>query len=66
METIQEILNFSVGTLTVGNVISAIVIFVICHIVIKYLMGPVERVLDKLKVDMIPARLSAYRPQSSL
>lgn len=52
METIQEILNFSVGTLTVGNVISAIVIFVICHIVIKYLMGPVERVLDKLKVDM--------------
>lgn len=27
METIQEILNFSVGKLTVGNIISALVIF---------------------------------------
>ena len=27
METIQEILNFSVGKLTVGNIISALVIY---------------------------------------
>ena len=52
METIQEILNFSVGKLTVGNIISALVIFLVCHAVIKALMGPVERLLDKLKVDM--------------
>lgn len=52
METIQEILNFSVGKLTVGNIISALVIFVICHAVIKALMGPIEKVLDKLKVDV--------------
>ena len=40
METIQEILNFSVGKLTVGNIISALVIFLFCHAVIKALMGP--------------------------
>ncbi len=51
MQTIQEILNFSVGKLTVGNVLSAIVIFFICHIVIKAIMGPIERILDKLRFD---------------
>ena len=51
METIQEILNFSVGKLTVGNIISALVIFLVCHAVIKALMGPIERLLDKLNVD---------------
>lgn len=52
METIQEILNFSVGKLTVGNIISALVIFLVCHAVIKALMGPIERLLDKLNVDL--------------
>ena len=47
METIQEILNFSVGKLTVGNIISALVIFLVCHAVIKALMGPIERLLSE-------------------
>ncbi len=52
MDTIKEILNFSIGTLSVGNIISAIIIFLIAHAVIKVFMGPVEKLLDKLHVDM--------------
>ena len=51
MQTIQEILNFSVGKLTVGNIIFAIAIFIVCHMVIKALMGPINKVLDKLSFD---------------
>lgn len=52
LETIQAILNFSVGKLTVGNIISALVIFLVCHAIIKALMGPIEKLLDKLNVDL--------------
>ena len=51
MQTIQEILNFSIGKLTVGNIIFAIAIFIVCHMVIKALMGPINKLLDKLSFD---------------
>lgn len=51
MQTIQEILNFSVGKLTVGNIIFAIAIFIVCHMVIKAIMGPIDRLLSKLNFD---------------
>ena len=51
MQTIQEILNFSVGKLTVGNIIFAIAIFSVCHMLIKALMGPINKLLDKLSFD---------------
>ena len=51
MQTIQEILNFSVGKLTVGNIIFAIAIFIVCHMVIKALMGPINKLLDNLSFD---------------
>ena len=51
MKTIQEILNFSVGKLTVGNILSAVVIFIICHMFIQALMGPIDKLLDKLNKD---------------
>ncbi len=51
METIQEILNFSVGSFSVGNIIAAIVIFIICHAVIKTLMVPVEKILEYMKIE---------------
>lgn len=65
METIQEILNFSVGKLTVGNIISALVIFLVCHAVIKALMGPIERLLDKLNVDLTLRSFFTHCYQSS-
>lgn len=51
MQTVQQILNFSVGKLTVGNVFSAIIIFFICHIFIKALMGPIDKLLNKVNSD---------------
>lgn len=51
MKTVQEILNFSVGKLTVGNIISAIVIFFICHMFISAVMGPIDKLLEKLNKD---------------
>lgn len=51
MQTVQQILNFSVGKLTVGNVFSAIIIFFICHIFIKSLMGPIDKLLNKVNSD---------------
>ncbi len=51
LETIQEILNFAVGSLTVGNIIAAVIIFIIAQAFIKGLMSPIEKMLDKMKVD---------------
>ncbi len=51
MKTIQEILAFSVGDLSVGNIISAIVIFIICYMVIQCLMSPVDKMLNRFGFD---------------
>lgn len=48
LETIQEILDFSVGSLSVGNIIFAIIIFIICQAFIKGLMVPVNKILDRM------------------
>ena len=51
METVQSILSFTVGKLTVGNILSAIVIYIICHMVIQSLMGPIDKILNKVNSD---------------
>lgn len=51
INAVQQILNFSLGKLTVGNVLSGIVIFIICHMVIKAVIGPIEKLLGKLNSD---------------
>lgn len=51
MQTIQEILNFSVGKLTVGNIISAIIIFMICQAVISSLSKPIDKIVNKINPD---------------
>lgn len=51
MEAIQSILNFSLGKLTVGNVCSGVIVFIICHMVIAAVMGPIEKILNKLNND---------------
>ena len=51
MEAIQSILNFSLGKLTVGNVCSGIIIFIICHMVIQMVMGPIEKLIGKVNSD---------------
>ncbi|MCQ2359136.1 MAG: mechanosensitive ion channel family protein [Phascolarctobacterium sp.] len=51
MQTIQQILNFSVGKLTVGNIASAIVIYIICHMVISSLSGTINKLIAKINKD---------------
>ena len=47
----SQILNYSVGTFTVGKILSAVIIFVIGFIVIKYVLKLVTRLVDKTKLE---------------
>ena len=51
MQTIQQILNFSVGKLTVGNIASAIVIYIICRMVTSSLSGTINKLIAKINKD---------------
>jgi len=51
MEAIQQILNFSIGKLTVGNIASAIIIYIICHMVISSLSGTINKLIAKINKD---------------
>ena len=44
--TLQGILDFSVGSLSVGGVVNAAVLLVICLIIIKFIMKMVDKVLS--------------------
>lgn len=51
LEPIQDILEFTVGKLSIGNIIFAIIVFLICQIVIKGLVIPIEGILNRLGFD---------------
>ncbi|MBQ4562598.1 MAG: mechanosensitive ion channel family protein [Clostridia bacterium] len=51
MDTIKNILNFGKGELTVGNILIAIVVFLICAVVIKVILGIVRKTGEKSKLD---------------
>lgn len=51
MEAVQQILNFSIGKLTVGNIASAIIIYIICHMVISSLSGTINKLIAKINKD---------------
>lgn len=44
---IQAILGFSIGALSIGNILSAVVQLVLCLIIIKFIMGMVEKMLSE-------------------
>ncbi|MBQ6540043.1 MAG: mechanosensitive ion channel [Oscillospiraceae bacterium] len=46
-----QILNFTVGTFTVGKILSALIIFIVGYIVIKYVMKLVERLVNRTKLE---------------
>ncbi|MCD7785541.1 MAG: mechanosensitive ion channel [Oscillospiraceae bacterium] len=49
LETIQNILGFGVGEFTVGGILSAVVVFVICYLVMRILNTVIGKMLDKSK-----------------
>ena len=38
MEKLQSILNYSVGSFTVGKIFEAVIVFVICYFLIRIIM----------------------------
>ena len=52
-----ELLNTSIGSMSIGNICSAIITLVICLFVIKGIMKIVSRILSKSKLD---ARIQKY------
>ncbi|MCD7771120.1 MAG: mechanosensitive ion channel [Oscillospiraceae bacterium] len=49
LETIQNILGFGVGGFTLGGILNAVVIFVICYLVMRILNAFIGRLLDNAK-----------------
>ena len=48
---INRILNFAIGSFTVGNILAAVIAFAIGRIVVKYVMRMFERALERSHVD---------------
>lgn len=51
MEKLQEILDYSVGSFTVGKILAAVISFVICYLIIKIVMRLFNRVVEKTSLD---------------
>ena len=49
LETIQNILGFGIGGFTLGGILNAVVIFVICYLVMRILNAFIGRLLDNAK-----------------
>ncbi len=50
METLKKILEFGKGELTVGNLLNAVVVFLICTVIIKILLRMVRRTAERAKL----------------
>ncbi len=51
MEKLHEILDYSVGTFTVGKILAAVVVFVICYLAMRLLLRLLERVFARVTMD---------------
>lgn len=49
--TFREILDYSVGSVTVGKILSAVVTFAVCCIIIKCLMKLFNKIVEKTNLD---------------
>lgn len=49
---ISKILNFAVGSFTVGNILAAVIVFAIGKIIVKYAMKIFERTIQKSTIDI--------------
>lgn len=51
MDKISEILNYSVGNFTVGKILSAVVVFVVCYLILRVMMRLFTRILSRVNMD---------------
>lgn len=49
--SLKEIMNTELGGFSLGHIITAVIIFIICVIVTKVLMAVVKRIVDRSKLD---------------
>ena len=59
MEKLQSILNYSVGSFTVGKIFEAVIVFVICYFLIRIIMKVLKRVLGKTSLDATLSKIIA-------
>ena len=51
MDKISEILKYSGGNFTVGKILSAVVVFVVCYLILRVLMRLFTRILSRVYMD---------------
>ena len=51
MDKISEILNYYVGNFTVGKILSAVVVFVVCYLILRVMMRLFTRILSRVNMD---------------
>ncbi|MEG0546582.1 MAG: mechanosensitive ion channel family protein [Oscillospiraceae bacterium] len=51
MDKLKEVLNFSLGSFTVGKLLAAVITFVVCFLIIKIIMKLFSRLLSRLSID---------------
>lgn len=51
MEKLNEFLNYSVGSFTVGKILTAVAVFVICYLIAQGLLKLLRRVLARVNMD---------------
>lgn len=50
-EKIKSVLEFSIGSFTVGKILSAVITFIICYFVVKILSKLAGQLIDKASID---------------
>lgn len=50
-EKIKSILDFSIGSFTVGKIVSALVTFIVCYVVIRVLNRLIAKLIEKTSID---------------
>lgn len=60
---ISRILNFAIGSFTIGNILAAVIAFAIGRVVVKYVMRVFERALQKSHVDKTLIRFINHAAQ---
>lgn len=53
LEKVENIINFSLGELTLGKVVSAIIVFLICHFLTKFILKFMKKASEKIHKNTI-------------
>ena len=49
--TVQDVLNYSLGSFTVGKILAAVITFVIGYLLIRFITAAFAKLLDRTSID---------------